>query len=191
MFHMRKKILLLTSMLLLASCGGSSSSTKVVCATTYWDGTVGTCLPAGWNALSREEVQARGMPAEVILAFQAEEAVSGQYPTVTVTTEPLTQDLSARTYSQASADRVARRKDYTKIDLTDLTVDGQKVHLHVFSAQPVGEEPRQRFYQVATVAKNKGYVFTGALPLTASEKTVSEVKLVLTNATFSEPKAKE
>lgn len=183
----RFRAVIIVSAALLSACGGSSKKTEATCASTYWDGTVGTCLPTGWNALSHDEVIARGMPQEVRIAFQAVDTLSGQFPTVTVTHERLREEMKPADYSAASMELVARRKDYTKVDATDVTVDGQKVSLHVFSAQPLSEEPKQRFYQLATSAGTDGYVFTAALPLTAPEELVSQVKLILTKVTFQAP----
>ncbi|TSC79136.1 MAG: hypothetical protein G01um101425_773 [Candidatus Peregrinibacteria bacterium Gr01-1014_25] len=186
---MRRSLLPTTlAFLLLAACGGGSS-TQATCTSTYWDGTIGTCMPEGWSALSQEEVQARGMPPEVVIAFQSVSAISGQYPTVAVTRERLPRALSSAEYSKASIDLVTRRKDYAKIDATEITVDGDSVTLHVFSAQPLAAQPKQRFYQVAAAKEDTGYVFTASLPLTTPDKVTSEVKLILSSMTFQPPAA--
>lgn len=177
--------LLLT--VVLTACGGSSSTPTAKCVSTYWDGTIGTCLPAGWSALSHEEVQARGMPPEVQFAFQAVQAIAGQYPTVTVTTETLRDPLTSEDYSKASIDVVSRRKDYTQIDVQDVTIDGTPLQLHVFSAQPLTDEPKQRFYQLAMVKGSMGYVFTAALPLSAPDTLAEEVQLLLKSVSMKEP----
>lgn len=171
----------------LAACGSSSATPEAKCVSTYWDGTIGTCLPAGWSALSREEVQARGMPPEVQFAFQAVQAVAGQYPTVTVTTETLREPLTSEDYSKASVDVVSRRKDYSQIDLQDITIDGTALQLHVFSAQPLTDEPKQRFYQIALTKGSVGYVFTAALPLSAPDALAEEVQLLLKSVSMREP----
>lgn len=178
---------LIVATLLLTSCGSSGTTPSASCVSTYWDGTIGTCLPAGWNALSHDEVIARGMPADVVIAFQAADALSGQFPTITVTRERLQQAMAPAAYSAASVALVARRSDYAKIDTKEVTIDSQKVILHVFSAQPLTGEPKQRFYQLASTSGETGYVFTAALPLSAPESVVSQVTLILTNVTFTAP----
>lgn len=134
-------------------------------------------------------MQARGMPPEVVVAFQAGTAVSGQFPTVTVTREHLAQTTTSTAYSKASVEVVARRADYTKIDEQSISAGGGSVTLHVFSAQPINEEPRLRFYQVGVAQEDTGYVFTGALPLTSPDALIDEVKLILTNIAFTAPAA--
>lgn len=179
----------LAALLFLMACSSAGSSPTAACSSQYWNGTIGTCLPEGWIVLSQEEMQARGMPPEVVVAFQAGTAVSGQFPTVTVTREHLTQAATSSAYSKASMEVVARRADYTKIDEQNLSVAGASVTLHIFSAQPISEEPRLRFYQVGVAKDDTGYVFTGALPLTSPDALAEEVTLILSNITFTAPAA--
>src|SRR3990167_3142323 len=73
--------------ILLSACGGGAVA--VECASDYWDGAVGACLPKGWSVLDKETLKERGVPEETIAAFRSEESVSGQFPTVTVTSEVL------------------------------------------------------------------------------------------------------
>jgi hypothetical protein len=186
-----KKMLILGSLAfsLLTACGGSS--TEVTCANTYWDGTVGTCLPADWKVLDRTLLDQRGAPPEVIVAFQADQPVSGQFPTVTVTREALKDDMASKDYSEASLQSVTTLPGYEEGDQTTVTIDGSDVTLHVFTAQPRPEEPRVRFFQVSVAAQSAGYTYTGAIPLTVPAAVEGQIKLILQNATLVDPNAKK
>ncbi len=187
---MRRRLLLLAAIpLLLSACGGGGSS-KAVCTQQYWDGTIGVCLPDGWNVVARETLDERGLPAEVIAAFQAEKAVSGQFPTVTVTEEKLTQDADSAAYSKASIRAVSTLPGYKLIDSRSVTIDGNAVDMHVFSAQPLPEEPERRFYQVSVVGKNRtGYTFTALTPLSIGSGLENEVTTIVKSSTLKEPAA--
>jgi hypothetical protein len=177
-------------LLFLAACGGSGSA-EVACENIYWDGTVGTCLPAEWKVLDRNVLDQRGAPPEVIVAFQAEKPVSGQFPTVTVTREALQEEMTSPQYSEASVQSVTTLPGYEEGDQTKVTVDKADIVLHTFTAQPKSDEPRVRFFQVSVAAQKAGYTYTGAVPLTVSAAIENQIKLILQNATLSDPNAKE
>lgn len=180
-----KNALLIGSLILLAGCGGSSAST-IACETDYWDGNLGTCLPKGWVVLDAETLRQRGVPEETIAAFQKSTAVSGQFPTVAVTREPLADAVTPVQYSDANIRSVQILDGYKQIDSKDFTVDGEKVKIHTFTAQPVAGEPQRRFYQVSTIVKNIGYTFTGVAPVSIDATTEKEILLMLQKITFKE-----
>lgn len=189
---MNKRLLLLTLVLPLAACGGGDDApSEVSCDSFYWDGTVGTCLPDGWTVVDRDALDERGVPAETIVAFQAEAPVSGQFATVTVTQEPLAEPISSTDYSDASVQSVETLPGYELLDEVDVTIDGEDVILHVFAAQPRDEEPQNRFYQVSMSKENRGYTFTAATPLAVEESLEAQVLLLLENATLVEPEEEE
>lgn len=171
---------------LLASCGGSSGG-DIACELQYWDGEVGTCLPGDWHALDREELDDRGVPEEVIVAFQSDSPVSGQFATVTVTREALAQTMSSTDYSDASIVSVEGLPGYNQIDKQNLEIDGEDVSLHVFIAQPRDDQPESRFYQVSAVGVDAGYTFTASLPVSVDEELEEQALLILRNATFEAP----
>ncbi len=162
----------------------------MACEQEYWDGTYGTCLPEGWVVVDRETRAQRGVPEEVVVAFQSEQSVSGQFPTVTVTREPLNTVVDPASYSQASVRAVSVLPGYTLLDSQNVTIDDTRVTLHVFIAQPVASEPQRRFYQVSTVSGSAGYTVTGLLPVSIDEEE-EEILLVLRNSTFQEPVAED
>ncbi len=187
---MNKRLLaLLVFPLILAACGGGGGSSTSACKEQFWNGTVGMCLPAEWKVVDRETLTQRGLPDEVILAFQADKAVSGQFPTVTVTRETVHDGVDSPAYSTASIRSVATLPGYRLIDTKKLKLDGQDVELHVFTAQPLSEEPERRFYQISAVSKNIGYTFTALTPLSVSTTLEKEVLAMMESASFIDPSA--
>lgn len=178
---MRPQLLAL-SFLLLIACGGGSAA--VVCDRGYWDGTVGTCVPQGWVVFDRAALDTKGMPPEVLVAFQSETPVSGQFVTVTVTRESLTQPLTTPDYSEASIASVAGLPGYKELDRQSTTVDGQDATIHIFTAQPSSDQPESRFYQLSAVANSIGYTFTAATPVTVSDTVEAQVLSLLQKVTF-------
>ncbi|MBI2635743.1 hypothetical protein HYW84_00245 [Candidatus Peregrinibacteria bacterium] len=180
-------ILLLAA--LVSGCGGGSTTLDVVCKEQFWNGVVALCLPAKWIVLEREKLEERGVPEQVIVAFQSEQAVSGQAPTLTVTSETLPAALDSAGYSKASIRSVASLPGYKLIDSRETEIEGQKVELHVFTAQPVAGEPERRFFQLSAVAANIGYTFTALTPVSISDQLQKEILLIMNSVRFSEPAA--
>lgn len=178
---MRHQLLAL-SFLFLIACGGSTAA--VVCDRGYWDGSIGTCVPQGWVVLDRAALDTKGMPAEVLVAFQSETPVSGQFVTITVTRESLTQPLTTSNYSEASIASVAGLPGYKEQDRQSTIIDGEDADIHIFLAQPSVDQPASRFYQLSGVANAVGYTFTAATPVTISEEVEAQVLSLLKQVTF-------
>ena len=174
--------------LLLVGCGGGGGS-AVACDHPYWSGTVGTCVPEGWNILDRATLNEHGVAEEVMVAFKREEAVAGQFPSVTVTQEPLKEPVESAAYSAASMRSITILPGYKQIDVQKVNVDDADVDLHIFSAQPDPDQPARRFYQVSAVAGSNGYTVTALTPLSPSRELEKEVNVMLKNVTFKEPAA--
>lgn len=168
--------------LLLAACAGGKE--EVACREQYWDGVFGTCVPSGWKSVEPAGLRTRGVPEEVVAVFQADQYVSNQIPTVIVTKEPLVRDWDAAAYSDASVKTVQTLAGYALLDDRDVTVDGERVRLHTFSAQPIPEEPAKRFYQLSTVVRKVGYTVTATLPLSPERDLEKQVRLILDAVTF-------
>jgi hypothetical protein len=183
-----RRFLAAAGLLLLTACGGSD---VVVCERGYWDGSVGTCVPEGWLVLDRAILDEKGMPPEVSVAFQSETPVSGQFVTITVTREALTQTLTSAEYSEASISSVAGLPGYEQKDLQTTTVDGQDLDIHIFTAQPSPDQPESRFYQLSAISNSVGYTFTGATPVTVSDEVEAQVLSLLRNVTFVQEEAAE
>ena len=183
---MRYRALLLTSFLVLAACGGGGGN-DTACKSDYWDGTYGTCLPGGWVVIESETLRQRGVPEDTIVAFQSEIPVSGQFPTITVTKEPLIDVVTPQTYSNASIRAVTVLPGYGEIDTRDILVAGEKVSLHIFKAQPSKDEPLRRFYQVSTVSDGVGYSITGTTPVALEDSLENQILLILRQSVFAEP----
>lgn len=181
---MRRILAALGLCLLVTACGSSSAST---CTRSYWDGTVGTCLPDGWRVVDRSELDDRGVPDEVLVAFQSQKPYSGQFATITVTREPLQQPLTGTEYSDASILSVQTLPNYTEIDLRSITVDDEDVVLHVFTAQPQDDQPESRFYQLSSVKGNAGYTFTAATPVSIPDELEDGILAILGGSTFTAP----
>ncbi len=171
--------------LLLTACGASTDGGSD--CQTYWFDQVGACLPGTWKLLDRAELLQRGVPEDVIIAFQSEASVSGQYPTVSVTREPLTTVVEPAAYSEATIRSVAVLPGYKLIDQKKVTVDGVSLPVHVFFAQPVTGEPQRRFLQVSTVVGQNGYTVTALTPLTVSSALEDEILTILGSITFKAP----
>ena len=186
---MKRPLATLTLVLLLSACGGSGggSSSGVACVEQFWNGVIGLCLPTGWTMLGKETLEERGIPDQVIVAFQSAKAVSGQTPTITVTSEKLAQPLDSAAYSKASIRSVTTLPGYKLIDSRSAEVEGQSVEIHVFTAQPVAGEPERRFYQLSAVAAGIGYTFTALTPVSISDTLEKEIILIMSSVRFSEP----
>jgi hypothetical protein len=170
--------------LLLVGC--SPSKTEVACSLDYWDGTYGTCLPDQWVIVSPETLRQRGVPVETLVAFQSEVASSGQFPTVAVTREPLSNQVDPSVYSDASVRSVTSLPNYSQLDSKEVKIDDQTVTLHVFTSQPIESEPARRFYQISTVSDDVGYTITSTTPVSVSDEVEAQVKLILMQSTFIE-----
>lgn len=186
--HMRKLTALLSLTVLVASCsGGSGSSSSSDCKQQYWDGTIGVCLPTNWKVVDRETLTSRGVPDEVMAAFQSSAIVAGQNPTVTVTKETLQSDLDPVAYSQASIRSVTSLPGYKLIDTRAVKIEGKNLELHVFSAKPLPEEPERRFYQLSTANKSIGYTLTALTPLSVTSSLETEILTIMRSLVFTDP----
>jgi hypothetical protein len=159
----------------------------VGCQKEYWDPIeqIGLCIPAGWGVVDRETLRQRGVPDDAIVAFQAEEAVSGHFPTVTVTKELLAQATTPEAYSDASIRSVTVLPGYVLMESTPVEIAGVPTRIHIFTAQPVADEPARRFYQVSTTNGNVGYAVTATTPASVSDELETQVVLILQSLKFS------
>lgn len=142
-------------------------------------------MPAGWQVVSRSQLDERGVPSDVVVAFQSEAPYSGQFATVTVTRESLGQPLTTEEYSEASIVSVQALPGYALIDRRTIRIDGADIDLHIFNAQPREDQPESRFYQVSAVSpRGVGYTFTGATPVSTPDELEQEVTTILRGVTF-------
>ena len=179
-----KRLLILSACLVLSACGNSA---EVTCDPQYWDGTVGTCLPEGWDIIDQETLRQRGVPAETIVAFQKTESVSGQFPTVAITKEILPDPVSSENYSAASIRSVEVMEGYTLVDTQTISVEEEDASMHIFTAQPLVGEPRRRFYQVSVVRDDAGFTVTGVSPVSIDKDVEDAMMLIINNVVFTEP----
>lgn len=186
---MRKTSIIMLFSLFLAACGGGAE--VATCTFNYWSGTVGTCLPDQWHVIDRQELDERGIPEEVIVAFQSDVPVSGQFVTVTVTREALAEPLDAQEYSDASILSVQQLPGYDEIDQRSIDIDGESVDMHIYTAQPREDQPETRFFQASTVSGNVGFSFTGATPVSIDSDIEAQVVSILEGATFLSPTEEE
>lgn len=175
-------IVLLSGTFFLVACGKGGG--EVACREQYWDSVFGTCLPSGWKSVDPVGLRSRGVPDDVVAVFQADQFASNQIPTVIVTKELLVRDWDAASYSDASIKSVQALAGYALLDERSVTVDGTKIRLHTFSAQPIPEEPAKRFYQLSTVVRKVGYTVTATLPLSPERDLEKQVHLILDEVTF-------
>ncbi len=184
-FDMRRFPLLVLGFVLLSACGGGSTAN--VCDRGYFDGAIGACVPEGWQVFDRAALDIKGMPPEVVVAFQSETPSSGQFVTVTVTRETLAQPISSSDYSAASIQSVQGLPGYEEADRKSITIDEEDLDIHIFTAQPSSDQPASRFYQLSAVAEGIGYTFTAATPVTVDDEVEEQVISILESATFVQP----
>ncbi len=185
---MKRLFPVIFSVLLFAGCGSSSSSSsKVTCDQQFWNGTFAACLPKDWRILSQDSLKTMGVPEETVAAFQYQTPHAGQLDTVTVTSEPLSQDMTMTEYSTANILAVSALPDYKLIDKQTVYIDGQESALHVFSARPSPDQPIRRYYQVSAAKDKIGYSFTGSFPLSIQPSEADQVTFILKNISFVNP----
>lgn len=184
-----KRVLILGVMaLILAGCGsGDSSGEGVACAQRFWNGSFAACLPQGWRVLSQETLRELGVPEETVAAFQFDTPHAGQLDTVTVTREPLAEDMKTSDYSTSNILAVSALPDYKLMDKETVFIDGQETAIHVFSARPTADQPIRRYYQISVSKERDGYTFTGSFPLSIQDAEAEQVKFILKNVSFTDP----
>jgi len=185
---MKRLIVALSSVLFLVGCGTqSSSSAKVTCDQQFWNGTFAACLPKGWRVLSQDSLNALGVPEETVAAFQYETPHAGQLDTITVTSEPLAQEMTTPEYSLSNIAAVSALPEYKLIDKITVTIDGKESALHIFSARPAPDQPVRRYYQLSAAKERTGYSFTGSFPLSIDDSAAVEMQFILKNVSFTNP----
>lgn len=182
----RPLIALALACLLLSACGSSTPSGTAACA-SYWFDVLGACLPEGWHVLDRTALDERGAPEDVIVAFQMDDAVSGQYPTVTVTREPLASVMASADYGRATQRTVSVLPGFKELDTRTVKVDGKDAYVYVFLAQPVKDEPQRRFSQMSVVQDKTGYAVTAITPVSVKNTVEAAVTQILQSITFTAP----
>ena len=180
----KSTLLALLSLVLLTACSHSGEGAHASCDQEYWNGDIGTCLPGQWIVLDAETLRQRGVPQETIVAFQSEEAVSGQFPTVAITEERLPSAVDSAEYSAASIRSVEVLAGYEHVDTKEVTVAGEDVKMHIFTAQPIDGEPRRRFHQVSMVHGDTGYTITAVSPVSIEKATADQLMLMLESVFF-------
>ena len=178
--------------IMLSACSlPGTGSTASTCTEDYWDGEIGACLPDGWVVVDAETLLQRGVPPETIVAFQSEEAVSGQFPTVAVTREALAKEVSDEDFSSASIRSVSVLPGYTLVDVRSVRVDGAKMDVHIFSAQPSESEPRRRYYQMSFSDALRGYTVTATTPVAIEDALEQKLFAIFEGFTLVDPETKK
>lgn len=185
---MRRAWILPLLALTLAACSGGGSSTAS-CDQNYWNDELklGTCLPTGWKPLTSTVLRDQGAPEETVAAFQSTEPRDGQFDTITVTKEPLAQDMTSSDYGEANIVAVSVLPDYQKRDKQAVKIDGNAAVIHVFSARPIADKPIRRYYQISLTKEKEGFTFTGSMPLSVDDASEAQVLTILKNVTFVDP----
>lgn len=170
--------------LILVACGGNGGGGQGTCEEQYWNGTFGICVPEAWTVIEKEQLRSRGIPEEVVVAFQAPQAIAGQFPTVTVTEETLREVANPEGYSAAGVQSVSVLPGYKQVDTRSVEIDRSNLMLHVFTAKPLPDQPERRFSQISTVHGGVGYTVTGVTPLTIDDSLEREIQKILRSLTF-------
>ncbi len=140
--------------------------------------------------MDRERVDQYGVGADTVLSLQTMKPVSGTLPTIVITQEMLKQPMNTTAYSAASIRAVSTLPGYQLIDERTTNVDGVSSEIHVYSAQPATDQPKNRYYQVSAVSKGVGYTATAYAPLSISQTLEQQIFLMLDSFTFVAPKSK-
>ncbi len=165
----------------LVACSGSDEE---ACSQDYEGEYLKACLPKNWVVVERDVLEKRGIPEDAVVAFQSELPSAGQFPSIIVTREPLADDLDAEAYSDASIRSVGIFSAYQQVDVQETSIDDEDVKLHIFTAQPVPDEPVRRFYQESTVVDGYGYTITGTTPVTSDDVLEGEILTILHSISF-------
>jgi hypothetical protein len=189
MHRLALKAVVCSIMLSACSLPGTGGGSVSVCTEDYWDGEIGACLPDGWVVVDTETLLQRGVPPETIVAFQSEEAVSGQFPTVAVNRELLAKEVSNEDFSSASMRSVSVLPGYTLIDVRSARVDGSKMDVHIFSAQPSESEPRRKYYQMSFSDALRGYTVTATTPVAIEDALEEKLFAIFEGFTLKDPEA--
>jgi len=56
--------------------------------------------------------------------------------------------------------------------------------MHVFTAQPISDEPARKFYQISTVKENDGYTITAASPLFIESSIEKQIESIVMSISF-------
>lgn len=187
---MRTRLSLLGFLLILTACGGDSA-VVTMCPNAYWEGEIGLCISEGWRVVDRAELDERGVSEEAMIAFQSDRPYAGQFATVVVTREVLSQPMTTVEYSAASILSVSGLPDYAEIDRREITVDGAEIAIHVFSAKPRADALAERFYQVSAVSQNTGFTVTAATPVSVDPALNTQIIDMLGSVTFIPPDGEE
>jgi hypothetical protein len=182
-----KRLLIVGAVALLAGCSSGGSSKEVVCDQQFWNNIFSACLPKDWRVLSAETLRQLGVPEETVAAFQFTVPHAGQLDTVTVTREPLSEEMTTTDYSQSNVLAVSALPDYKLIDKQTVYIDGKESALHIFSARPSADQPIRRYYQISVTKDRDGYTFTGSFPLSIQESEAEQVQFILKNVSFINP----
>ncbi len=180
---------LFTLAILLTACGGGGGSSD--CDNEYSDSSLNLCLPDKWIVMDRETRRQRGIPDETIVAIRFEEAISGQFPAVTVTKETMKREVTPLDYSEAGIRSVSTLPGYTLTDTKEVKVDGEKVSMHIFTAQPISDEPARKFFQISTVTGNEGYTITAAAPLFIESSIEKQIETIVMSISFDKESEEE
>ncbi|HCI03439.1 MAG: hypothetical protein QF755_06285 [Candidatus Peribacteraceae bacterium] len=168
--------------ILLTACGGGGGGSD--CDNEYSDSSLSLCLPDKWIVMDGETRRQRGIPDETIVAIRFEEAISGQFPAVTVTRETMKREVSPLDYSEAGIRSVSTLPGYTLMDTKEVKIDREDVSMHVFTAQPISDEPARKFYQISTVKGNDGYTITAAAPLFIESSIEKQIESIVMSISF-------
>ena len=95
--------------------------------------------------------------------------------------------MTSTEYSDQSVNSVTSLPGYTLVDRKTVTIGGEKVTIHTFTARPVAEQPAHRFLQLSAAHGDAGFTFTAALPLSVSDSLEKQVLLILEHVAFEQP----
>ncbi|MBT3835293.1 hypothetical protein HOF56_03510 [Candidatus Peribacteria bacterium] len=154
-------IFALTTLLALSACGGDLDDPLArdceVERTEIED--VSLCLPTDWTIIS----QGFGEQSNYVIMVSA--ANSGSVMQLHVKKDDLQEPVKSTTELSEKAVDLARQTapNYSVVSTDPITIDGKDSILHIFDAQPAGNEESVRYYQFVTTSSGYMYGFTAVM----------------------------
>lgn len=155
---------------------------KVQC-TKYWSGTVGACLPKGWEALDRTELLRARTSKDVVAGIKTD-----------IPLDDITSFVTIRYGVLDSVDFVSNSQivGYEEVETLTVNVGGRERTLRIFDALAKKRE-KFRYYEMnnGISLSDKHFAVTMVTPTDISSSDYAEIIAFYKSLTFKKPKARD